>query len=95
MIAIPVVILMGAPHRPPGQGYSGPGRRRSRPAGLAHPRQVTCAGSVVTRSLAGIWSIVRPQHGISGLSGDGLRCVTPSRAEPPGAWAPVCVASLS
>jgi hypothetical protein len=39
--------------------------------GQAHPRQVTWAGSVVTRSLAGISATVRPQHGISGLSGDG------------------------
>jgi hypothetical protein len=50
----------------------------SQPGSQTHPRQVTSAGSVVTWSRDGISSNVRPQHGISGLSGDGLRCVTPS-----------------
>lgn len=31
---------------------------------------------MVTRSLAGTWASVRPQHGISASSPDGLRCVT-------------------
>jgi hypothetical protein len=64
----------GSPHCPPGQTYSWSGPLENpRPAWRAHPRQVTCAESVVTRSLAGISAIVRPQHGISGLSGEGLR----------------------
>lgn len=52
-------------------------------AGLPdYPRHVTRAGSVVIRSCGRTSDNVRPQHGISKVSGDGLRCVTGVRAAP-------------